>query len=219
MSPKDYEGVERILGTMEALIDRARTRSGGSRSTSTGSASAGSAPAATGWAAPIPTDPFGDVFVVLDDFDDLYSKDTVLGDRIIALSSRGPEYGVHLICSAGGWIHGQRQSLLQNATARIQLRLADPSESQMGHSSIESREAARRTLNRPGFGLTDSLHELRVGIPALADAAAGTLVNITDVGGRIAEVAGVTKHATSAAAAAARRTEGDSRVRGRPPER
>ena len=65
---------------------------------------------------------------------------------IQSLSSRGPEYGVHVMCSAGGWIHGQRQSLLQNVTARIQLRLADPSESQMGHSSLESREAARRTL-------------------------------------------------------------------------
>jgi type VII secretion protein EccCb len=120
----------------------------------------------------------------------------MLGDRIIALSSRGPEYGVHVMCSAGGWIHGQRQSLLQNATARIQLRLADPSESQMGHSSIESREAARRTLNRPGFGLTDSLHELLVGVPALADPATGVMVNITEVGARIAEVAGVTKHAS-----------------------
>ena len=142
-----------------------------------------------------PNDPFGDVFVVLDDYDDLYAKDNLLGDRIISLSSRGPEYGVHVMCSAGGWIHGQRQSLLQNVTARIQLRLADPSESQMGHSSIESREAARRTLNRPGFGLTDSLHELRVGVPALVDPATSELVNITDVGASIAQVAGVTKHA------------------------
>jgi len=51
-------------------------------------------------------------------------------------------------------------------------------------------------VNRPGFGLTDSLHELRVGVPALADPASGALVGITEVGGRIAEVAGVTKHAT-----------------------
>lgn len=143
-----------------------------------------------------PTDAFGDVFVVLDDYDDLYAKDTLLGDRIISLSSRGPEYGVHLMCSAGGWIHGQRQSLLQNVTARIQLRLADPGESQMGHLSIESREAARRTLNRPGFGLTESLHELRIGVPALADPGTGELVGITDVGARIADVAGVTKHAS-----------------------
>lgn len=63
------------------------------------------------------------------------------------MSSRGPEYGVHLM-QCRRLIHGQRQSLLQNVTARIQLRLADPGESQMGHLSIESREAARRTLNR-----------------------------------------------------------------------
>lgn len=124
----------------------------------------------------------------------------MLGGQRLDLSSlqkgRGPEYGVHLMCSAGGWIHGQRQSLLQNVTARIQLRLADPGESQMGHLSIESREAARRTLNRPGFGLTESLHELRIGVPALADPGTGELVGITDVGARIADVAGVTKHAS-----------------------
>lgn len=66
----------------------------------------------------------------------------------------------------------------------------------MGHLSIESREAARRTLNRPGFGLTESLHELRIGVPALADPGTGELVGITDVGARIADVAGVTKHAS-----------------------
>ena len=195
VSPKDYEGIERILSSMDALIDaredafrRAKIDLDGFRERRFG-------PGSDGLGGTDPNDPFGDVFVVLDDYDDLYAMDNLLGDRIISLSSRGPEYGVHVMCSAGGWIHGQRQSLLQNVTARIQLRLADPSESQMGHSSLESREAARRTLNRPGFGLTDSLHELRVGVPALVDPATGTPVEVTDVGARIAEVAGVTKHA------------------------
>jgi type VII secretion protein EccCb len=195
VSPKDNEGIERILSSMDALIDareeafrRAKIDLDGFRERRFGVGS-------DGLGGTDPNDPFGDVFVVLDDYDGLYAMDNLLGDRIISLSSRGPEYGVHVMCSAGGWIHGQRQSLLQNVTARIQLRLADPSESQMGHSSIESREAARRTLNRPGFGLTDSLHELRVAVPALVDPATGTPVDITDVGARIAEVAGVTKHA------------------------
>ncbi|RFZ42051.1 ESX-1 secretion system protein EccCa1 [Mycobacterium marinum] len=196
VSPKDAEGIERILSTMDALIDaredafrRANIDLDGFRERRFG-------PGSDGLGGTDPNDPFGDVFVVLDDYDVLYSRDNLLGDRIISLSSRGPEYGVHIMCSAGGWIHGQRQNLLQNVTARIQLRLADPGESQMGHSSIESREAARRTLNRPGFGLTDSLHELRVGIPALTDAATGALANAIDVGARVAEVAGVTKHAS-----------------------
>ncbi|MEI7715909.1 MAG: type VII secretion protein EccCb, partial [Mycobacterium sp.] len=196
VSPKDHEGAERILSTIDALISaredsfrRLRIDLDGFRERRFGVGSDG--PGGTD-----PRDPFGDVFVVVDDYDGLYAKDTVLGDRIISVSSRGPEYGVHVICSAGGWIHGQRQSLLQNATARIQLRLADPSESQMGHSSIESREAARRTMNRPGFGLTDSLHELLVGVPALTDATTGAWVDVTEIGARIAEVAGVTKHAS-----------------------
>lgn len=196
VSPKDNEGIERILSSMEALIDARESAFRRLKIDLDGFRERRFGPGGDGLGGTDPTDPFGDVFVVLDDYDDLYSKDTVLGDRIISLSSRGPEYGIHVICSAGGWIHGQRQSLLQNATARIQLRLADPSESQMGHSSIESREAARRTLNRPGFGLTDSLHELRVGVPALADRATGAPVNITDVGGSIAGVAGISKHAT-----------------------
>ena len=196
VSPQDGEGIERILSSMDALISaredafrRAKIDLDGFRERRFG-------PGSDGLGGTDPNDPFGDVFVVLDDYDDLYARDNLLGDRIIALSSRGPEYGVHVMCSAGGWIHGQRQSLLQNVTARIQLRLADPSESQMGHSGIESREAARRTLNRPGFGLTDSLHELRIGIPALSDPATGAPVDITNIGARIAEVAGVTKHAS-----------------------
>ncbi|QUR69460.1 type VII secretion protein EccCa [Mycobacterium spongiae] len=196
VSPKDSEGIERILSTMDALIDaredafrRANIDLDGFRERRFG-------PGSDGLGGTDANDPFGDVFVVLDDYDGLYSKDNLLGDRIISLSSRGPEYGVHVMCSAGGWIHGQRQSLLQNVTARIQLRLADPGESQMGHSSIESREAARRTLNLPGFGLTDSLHELRVGMPALTDPATGAVVNTVDVGARVVEVAGVTKHAS-----------------------
>ncbi|BBZ50407.1 type VII secretion protein EccCa [Mycobacterium heidelbergense] len=195
VSPKDTEGIERILSSMDALIDaredafrRANIDLDGFRERRFG-------PGSDGLGGTDPNDPFGDVFVVVDDYDELYTKDTMVGDRIISLSSRGPEYGVHVMCSAGGWIHGQRQKLLQNATARIQLRLAEPGESQMGHAAIESREAARRTLNRPGFGLTDSLHELLVGLPAMVDAATRTVVDTPGVGARIAEVAGVTKHA------------------------
>ena len=195
VSPKDYEGIERILSSMDALIDARENAFRQAKIDLDGFRERRFGPGSDGLGGTDPNDPFGDVFVVLDDYDGLYAMDNLLGDRIISLSSRGPEYGVHVMCSAGGWIHGQRQSLLQNVTARIQLRLADPSESQMGHSSLESREAARRTLNRPGFGLTDSLHELRVGVPALVDPATGTPVEVTDVGARIAEVAGVTKHA------------------------
>ncbi len=96
----------------------------------TGSASAGSGIGGDGVVAPIPPTRSA-MSLWLDDYDDLYAM-TPLGDRI-SLSSRGPEYGHLMQCRR--LIHGQRQSLLQNVTARIQLRLADPGESQMGHLS------------------------------------------------------------------------------------
>jgi type VII secretion protein EccCb len=97
--------------------------------------------------------------------------------------------------SASGWIHGQRQTLLQNSDVRIQLRLQNPGENEMGTASLDARDAAKRTVNRPGFGLTESLHEMLIGLPELS-AADGTRIGTRDLGTRVAEVAGVTKHAT-----------------------
>ena len=195
--PSDTEGLVRTVATMEALIrsreeafrrgsidiDDFRDRRFGPGSDSLGGTDS--------------NDPYGDVFLVIDDFSKLYERDTMLGDRIITLSADGPGYGVHVMSSAPGWIHGQRQNLLQNvnARARIQLRLADPGETQMGDSSVESRDAARRTLDSPGFGLTYSVHEMLIGFPVLAEGAAGA-GSTRDVGPRVAEVAGVAKHAT-----------------------
>ncbi|WP_046315045.1 type VII secretion protein EccCb, partial [Mycobacterium sp. UM_Kg1] len=196
VSPADREGVERTVATMAALISARQDtfrrdkidinefrerRFGAGGGESTAGTDAG--------------DPYGDVFLVIDDFSDLYAADTMLGDRIIALSGVGPEYGVHVMTSASGWIHGQRQTLLQNSDVRIQLRLQNPGENEMGTASLDARDAAKRTVNRPGFGLTESLHEMLIGVPELA-AEDGTRIGTRELGSRVAQVAGVTKHAT-----------------------
>ena len=195
VSPADREGVERTVATMAALIsarqdtfrrDKIDINEFRQRRFGSGGVSL---------AGTDPQDPYGDVFLVIDDFSDLYSADSLLGDRIIALSSAGPEYGVHLMTSASGWIHGQRQTLLQNSDVRIQLRLQNPGENEMGTAALDARDSAKRTVNRPGFGLTESLHEILVGLPELTavdDARLGT----RELGARVAQVAGVTKHAT-----------------------
>ena len=77
-------------------------------------------------------DKFGDVFLVIDNFGDLYEKDSGLGDRAIAIARQGLSYGVHVITSASGWFVGQKQALLNVANSRIQLRLSNPDETQMG---------------------------------------------------------------------------------------
>ena len=100
-----------------------------------------------------PDDKFGDVFLVIDNFGDLYDKDNGMGDRAIAIARQGLSYGVHVVTSASGWLVGQKQALLNVSNARIQLRLSNPDETQMG-TGMEHRRAARHTLDRPGFGVT-----------------------------------------------------------------
>ncbi|MEB3020128.1 type VII secretion protein EccCa [[Mycobacterium] crassicus] len=195
VSPADREGVERTVATMAALIssrqdtfrrDKIDINEFRERRFGSGGPGLGGTD---------PGDPYGDVFLVIDDFSDLYSTDTVLGDRIIALSGVGPEYGVHLMTSASGWIHGQRQTLLQNSDVRIQLRLQNPGENEMGTASLDARDAAKRTVNRPGFGLTESLHEMLIGLPELCGPD-GTRIGTRELGAQVAAVAGVAKHAT-----------------------
>lgn len=141
-----------------------------------------------------PTDPddrFGDVFLVIDNFGDLYDKDNDLGERAIAVARQGLSYGVHVITSASGWLVGQKQALLSVANARIQLRLSNPDETQMG-SGMEHRRAARQNLDRPGFGVTRTAHELLVGLPEMI-AADGTRIGTRGVGEAIAARTGAGK--------------------------
>lgn len=101
-----------------------------------------------------PTDPddkFGDVFLVIDNFSDLYDKDAAIGERAIAIARQGLSYGVHIMTSATAWLVGQKQQLVNVSNARIQLRLSNPDETQMGEG-FERKKAARNTWTGPGSG-------------------------------------------------------------------
>jgi type VII secretion protein EccCa/type VII secretion protein EccCb len=164
VSMTDTEGLSRTVATVEALM-RAREAAfkryqidiAEFRNRRFGPANAHRGPTD-------PADKFGDVFLVVDNFGDLYDKDGALGERVIAIARQGLSYGVHLMTSASGWLIGQKQALLAVSNARVQLRLSNPDESQMG-TGMEHRRAARQTLDRPGFGLTRTGHELLVGVP------------------------------------------------------
>ena len=179
VSITDSEGASRVLATIEGLIrareaafkrhqidvSEFRRRGSGAEGTS------------------------ADVFLVIDNFSDFYDKDTGLGDRAIAIARQGLSYGVHVMTSASGWLVGQKQALLTVANARVQLRLSNPDETQMG-SGIEHRRAARHTLDRPGFGVTRSGHELLVGVPELTGPD-GRRVPTREVGAVIAAATGL----------------------------
>lgn len=164
VSLTDTEGVSRTLATIEGII-RAREASfkryqidiSEFRERRFGAGGGGGTD---------PEDKFGDVFLVIDNFGDLYDKDNGMGDRAIAIARQGLSYGVHVATSASGWLVGQKQALLNVANARIQLRLSNPDETQMG-TGMEHRRAARQTLDRPGFGVTRLGQELLVGVPEI----------------------------------------------------
>jgi type VII secretion protein EccCa/type VII secretion protein EccCb len=189
VSLNDGEGVSRTIATLEGLI-RSREASfkhyqidiSEFRERRFGAAGGGGTD---------PDDKFGDVFLVIDNYGDLYEKDPGMGDRAITLARQGLSYGVHVMTSSNGWFVGQKQGLLTVSNARIQLRLSNPDESQMG-IGIEQRRAARNTLDRPGFGLTREGHELLVGVPEVTGTN-GERVGTRGVGAVIAEVTGTAR--------------------------
>ncbi|OBF25936.1 type VII secretion protein EccCa [Mycobacterium sp. ACS4331] len=186
VSVTDAEGVSRTIATLEGLI-RAREASfkryqidiAEFRERRFGPA---------GGAGTDPDDKFGDVFLVIDNFGDLYEKDMTAGDRVIALARQGLSYGIHVMSSSNGWLVGQRQALVMVSNSRIELRLSNPDETAMG-TGIEHRKAARRVLDRPGFGITRTSHELLVGLPEITGPK-GERITTRQVGRVIAGVTG-----------------------------
>jgi type VII secretion protein EccCb len=135
-----------------------------------------------------PDDKFGDVFLVVDNFSDLYEKNAQIGDRLIGIARQGLSYGVHVMTSATAWLVGQKQQLVNVSNARVQLRLSNPDETQMGEG-FERRKAARNTLDRPGFGVTRQGHEVLVAMPELTSATGGRVAT-REMGSVIADVTG-----------------------------
>ena len=194
VSVTDVEGVSRTIATIEGLI---RSREASFKRYQIDIAEFRDrrfGPLAGG--ATDPEDKFGDVFLVIDNFGDLYEKDSALGERAITIARQGLSYGVHVMTSASGWLVGQKQALLNVVNARIQLRLSNPDEGQMG-SGMDHRRAARQTLDRPGFGVTRTAHELLVGVPEIVGPD-GNRVTTRGIGGIIAARTGAGKVETLA---------------------
>ncbi|MFC7447777.1 type VII secretion protein EccCa [Rhodococcus daqingensis] len=129
-------------------------------------------------------DPFGDVFLVIDGWPSIRQDFEPLEAQIGALAGQGLSFGVHVVLTASRW--GEiRPALKDQLGTRIELRLGDPSDSDVGRP-----KASRVPEGRPGRGMTrEGLHLLtglpRVdGHPRSADLTAG----VADAVGRIAAV-------------------------------
>ncbi len=102
-----------------------------------------------------PEERHGDVFLVVDGWATLRGEYEDLESMVTDIATRGLSYGVHVIAAASRWMDF-RPALRDLFGSRLELRLGDPSDSQVG------RRAAGNVPERtPGRGLTtDGLHFL-----------------------------------------------------------
>ena len=100
-------------------------------------------------------DPFGDVFLVVDGWGTLREDYEELEPTITNLAARGLGFGVHVVVTAARWAE-LRTNLRDLFGTRLELRLGDPSESE-----IDRRAAGNVPEKSPGRGLTrDKRHFL-----------------------------------------------------------
>ncbi|MGW6724430.1 type VII secretion protein EccCa [Nocardia sp. NPDC055029] len=110
---------------------------------------------------PLAADQFGDVFLVIDGWAAMREEFDTLEGQVNAIAQQGLSYGIHLIMAASRWAE-IRPVIKDQIGTRLELRLGDPSDSEMGR-----RTAALVPMGRPGRGLTpDELHML-VALPRL----------------------------------------------------
>ncbi len=91
--------------------------------------------------------PFGDVFLVIDDLGQLQTDFSQLDADVAAIVATGLSYGVHVIAATKRWMD-IRSKMRDSFGTRLELRLNDPTES-------EFRKAAAMTLTgaTPGRGI------------------------------------------------------------------
>ncbi|MDF0531755.1 type VII secretion protein EccCa [Tsukamurella sp. 8F] len=106
-------------------------------------------------------DRHGDVFLVVDGWSVIRAEFESLEAGIGAVAAQGLSYGVHLVVAASRW--GEiRPAIKDQLGTRLELRLGDPLDSEMGR-----RVAALVPVGRPGRGLSPEQLHLLVALPRL----------------------------------------------------
>ncbi len=112
-------------------------------------------PASSPAAAAAHEDPFGDAFLVIDGFGTFRQEFEALEQTVMNLAVQGLSYGVHVVVSLARWPEA-RPALKDQLGTRVELRLGDPMDSDLGR-----KFAALVPMGRPGRGMTpDCLHML-----------------------------------------------------------
>ncbi|KLO43409.1 secretion protein EccC [Mycobacterium nebraskense] len=105
------------------------------------------------------TDPFGDVFLVVDGWAGLREAFGALESSVTAVATQGLSFGVHVVVSASRWAE-IRPALRDQIGTRIELRLGDPADSEL------DRKAAQNVpRGKPGRGLSGDGSHMMIALP------------------------------------------------------
>ena len=130
-----------------------------------------------------PIDGFGDVFLVIDGWGTIRQEHEAMETAITQIAARGLGFGVHVVLSVQRGME-LRPALRDLISSRLELRLGDPSESE-----VDRRVAVNVPEGSPGRGLSpDKLHFLSAlpridgvqTVDDLADGVAKTVSRIRD---------------------------------------
>ncbi|MER5393530.1 type VII secretion protein EccCb, partial [Saccharopolyspora sp. NPDC002686] len=108
-------------------------------------------------------DPYGDVFLVIDGWRAFREEFDTLEQDVMNLVSEGLAFGIHLFVTAARWAE-IRPAMKDMMQTRIELRLGDPSESE-----IERKLAVKVPQGRPGRGLHPSKLHFLIALPQVSD--------------------------------------------------
>ncbi|HVD16258.1 MAG TPA: type VII secretion protein EccCb [Actinomycetota bacterium] len=101
----------------------------------------------------------GEVLVLIDNWALFASEFADLAEDVLDLAAAGLHYGIHLVVAANRWTD-LRLALRDNLGGRLELRLNDPVESEIGRHA-----AAALPADAPGRGLARSGHVFQAALP------------------------------------------------------
>lgn len=105
-------------------------------------------------------DGYGDIFLVIDGWGMVRQEFELLEPQIQAIAARGLTYGVHVVITAARWME-VRANLKDLIGTRIELRLGDPTDSEV------NRKAAENVTSLPGRGLNSSGLQMLTALPRI----------------------------------------------------
>ncbi|GAA4292504.1 type VII secretion system ESX-4 FtsK/SpoIIIE family ATPase EccC4 [Mycobacterium paraffinicum] len=105
------------------------------------------------------TDPFGDVFLLVDGWATLREQFAILEASVTAIATQGLSFGVHVVLSASRWAE-IRPALRDQIGTRIELRLGDPADSE-----VDRKAAQHVPRGKPGRGLSSDGSHMMIALP------------------------------------------------------